>query len=310
MRIHSVMVLASLAWFLPAALCSVNAQTPSPPSFRYGTSYTFERLNASRSVDDEFDRGNLTLVANVYRPTKGDRREVVLFSHGSTGGWVTSPKEASGAPPLSVVEFFVSRGFTVVAPMRRGVGFSTGTYREECPFNAGEYTLAENTAVSTTGLEEARRDTGAVVNQIIFGKLVPTNSKILLVGISRGGFLSLITAGQRPELAKGVVNFVGGWLSISDKWPESENAARLRFQCDQLASAGKRARVPTVWVYGARDGFYSETVTRQFFRAFMEAGGQGDYVFVAEHPLPNGHNIANQLALWGSRVDQFLSELK
>ena len=301
----------ALAWLL-LLHASANAQTPSAsaPAFRYGTSYTFERVSARRMVDDKFDRGAVTLVANVYRPSKADRHEVVLFSHGSTGGWIASPKESSGAPPLSVVEFFVSRGFTVVAPMRRGVGLSTGVYREECPFHAGECTLAENTAVSISGLEEAIRDTEAIIDQVILGRLATANSKILLAGQSRGGFLSLVVAGRRPQVVQGVVNFVGGWLSISDQWPESENTARLQFQGAQLAATGKRALAPTVWIYGARDVNYSEIVTRGFFRTFTEAGGQGNYVFIADHTLPNGHNIVNQLPLWQDHVTRFLALLE
>lgn len=300
-----------LTWLAPIVLvATVNAQAPPwAPAFRYGTSYTFEQMNATREVNDEFDHGRVTLVANVYRPAKNDRHQVVLFSHESTGGWVRSPKESSGAPPRSVVEFFISRGFTLVAPMRRGVGFSTGTYREECPLSAGQCSVSENTSSGIAGLQEAIRDTDAVIDQIILGKLLPPNSKILLAGESRGGFLSLIMAGRRPEVFTGVVNFVGGWLAIADVFPASENATRMQFQGDQLAAAGKRARIPTVWIYAARDAFYSETVTRQFFKAFMEAGGRGDYIFVSEHPLRNGHGIASQLPLWGTRVDRFLAEL-
>jgi dienelactone hydrolase len=300
-----------LVWLTPIVVAAtVNAQIPPwAPAFRYGTSYTFEQMNATREVNDEFDRGHITLVANVYRPAKNDRRQVVLFSHDSTGGWVRSPKESSGAPPSSVVEFFISRGFTLVAPMRRGVGFSTGTYREECPLSAGQCTPSENTTLSISGLGEAIQDTNAVIDQIILGKLLPQNSKILLAGYSRGGFLSLVMAGRRSDLATGVLNFVGGWIGISDVYAVSENAAKMQFQIEQLAAAGAKARVPTLWIYAARDVFYSETVTRQFFNAFTNAGGRGDYVFIGEHSLQNGHGIASQGSLWSTRVDRFLGEL-
>jgi dienelactone hydrolase len=299
------------AWLASVFLiASVNAQTPPwAPAFRYGNDYTFERMSASRDVNDEFDRGQLTLVANVYRPVKDDRRRVVLYSHDSTGGWSVSPKETNGAPPPSIVQFFISRGFTVVAPMRRGVGMSTGTYREECPLSAGQCTSSENTTVSISGLGEAIEDTNAVIDQIILGKLLPQNSKILLAGISRGGFLSLVMAGRRPDLATGVLNFVGGWLGISDVYGVSENVAKMQFQTEQLASAGTKARVPTLWIYAARDVFYSETVSRQFFTTFTNAGGRGDYVFINEHALRNGHAIATQLPIWSTRADQFLAEL-
>jgi dienelactone hydrolase len=299
------------AWLASVLMItSVSAQTPPwAPAFRYGNDYTFERMSASRDVNDEFDRGHVTLVANVYRPVKDDRRRVVLFSHDSTGGWNVSPQEMNGAPPTSVVQFFISRGFTVVAPMRRGVGMSTGTYREECPLSAGQCTSSENTTVSISGLQEAIHDTDAVIDQVILGKLLPQNSKILLAGVSRGGFLSVVMAGRRPDLATGVLNFVGGWLGISDVYAVSENGAKMQFQTAQLAAAGAKARVPTLWIYAARDAFYSETVTRQFFKAFTGDGGRGEYIFISEHALQNGHNITTQLPLWSARADQFLAEL-
>jgi hypothetical protein len=81
--------------------------------FAWGRDYTFERMTATRAVNDAEDKGAIRLVAYVYRPVKNDRHKVVLFSHGSTGGLARSPKEAMDAPPVPVVSFFVSRGYTL-----------------------------------------------------------------------------------------------------------------------------------------------------------------------------------------------------
>jgi len=304
--------LRKLLWpFLLVIVPSAYCQTPPwAPEFRYGTSYAFEQMTATRQVNDKFDHGRITLVANIYRPVKNDAQKVVLFSHDSTGGWVRSPKESIPAPPPAVLEFFIAQGFTIVAPMRRGVGFSTGTYREECPLSAGQCTVGENTSVSIAGLQEAIKDTDAVIDQIILKKLRPRNSQILLAGISRGGFLSIIMAARRPALALGVLNFVGGWLSISDVFPASENTARSKFQEEHLNAAGKSMReIPTLWLYASRDIFYTEAVTRQFFKTFTAAGGRGEYVFVQEHALANGHQIATLLRHWQAPVNQLLTQL-
>lgn len=206
------------------------------PDFAHGVHYTFERMTATRTVRDAFDRGRITLVAYVYRPVGADRRKVVLFSHGSTAGWTVSPKEPF-EPPTSVVRYFTKRGYTVVAPTRRGVNESSGSYIEECEFQAGKCSLAENTALFDSGLREATLDSLAVVDQIIYGRLVPKNSTILLAGVSRGGFLSLVLAAERPRMAAGVFNFVGGWLSITDAWPAELNQRRLQLQTDRLTRA-------------------------------------------------------------------------
>jgi len=92
------------------------------------------------------------------------------------------------------MHFFVSRGYTLVATMRRGRGESTGTYVEECAFYLGECTLAQQIAMTHRSLREATLDTEAVIDQVV-GRLVPAGSKIILAGNSRGGFLSLMMAG-------------------------------------------------------------------------------------------------------------------
>lgn len=192
-----------------------------------------------------------------------------------TGGEIRSPKEPWEGPPLSIIRFFTRHGYTVVAPMRRGRAESTGTYVEECAIYAGACTLGEQTLMLDRTLAEATLDTAAVIDQVILGRLVPRDSRLLLVGVSRGGLLSLVMAGLRPKQVGGVVNFVGGWLSVSDKYPEADNQRRLSSQLARFTEAGRRSRAPSLWIYAARDELYEEATTREFFRVFREAGGVG-----------------------------------
>ena len=279
------------------------------PEFIHGRDYIFDRMVATRALYDAEDKGTIRLVAYVYRPIKNDRNEVVLFSHGSTGGMIRSPKEPSDWPPPSIVRFFVSRGYTLVAPMRRGRGESSGTYVEECAFYLDQCTLAQQVAMTDRSLREALLDTNAVIDQLILGRLIPRQSKIVVGGISRGGFLSLMLAGQRPEVVKGVINFVGGWHSVSDKYSSSDNQLRLDAQTVRLTQAAKRTSAPSIWIYAARDPFYNEATTREFFRSWREAGGQAEYIYVSDHSLPSGHAVASDPTLWGRQVDDFLKRV-
>ena len=121
------------------------------PEFVHGRDYTFERMEARRAVRDAEGTGTIRLVTYVYRPLKNDRREVVLFSHGSTRGMIRPPKEPGAWPPPSVMRFFVSRGHTLVAPMRRGRGESGGASVEECAFYLGRCTPARKVALTERG---------------------------------------------------------------------------------------------------------------------------------------------------------------
>ena len=158
-------------------------------------------------------------------------------------------------------------------------------------------------------VREAMLDTSAVLDQIVLRRLTPRDGKVLLVGVSRGGFLSLMVASERPQQVKGIVNFVGGWLSVSQKYPEADNTQRLEAQTNRLMRAAKETAAPSVWIYAARDPLYDEATTREFFRSYREAGGRGEYVFVRDHALPSGHNVASALPLWQSAVEAFLKSL-
>jgi len=291
-----------------AGAADVSGQALNP-EFVHGRDYTFERMEAKRKVSDAEDKSTIRLVTYVYRPLKNDRREVVLFSHGSTGGLSRSPKEPLEAPPAAVIRFFVSRGYTLVAPSRRGRGESTGTYVEECSVYIGQCTVADQLALGERAIREALLDTDAVIEQLILERLVPRESKILAGGISRGGFLSLILAGERPKLVKGVINFVGGWYGVTDRLLETENKRRMDDQSARLARAAKQTRAPSIWFYAARDPLYREGVPRELFRSWQDAGGQGEFVFFDDHSLPSGHVVASNAALWERQVDAFLKAI-
>ena len=66
---------------------------PDPSAFRNGVAYTFERESATRTVDDAYDRGVITLVVNVWWPIIVNRHQVVMFSHESFGGMIYDPRE-------------------------------------------------------------------------------------------------------------------------------------------------------------------------------------------------------------------------
>ena len=291
---------------------TVEAQTPpnAPlnPEWVYLRDYTFERMEAKREVHDAEENGTIRLVAYVYRPVKNDLREVVLYSHGSTASWTRSPKEQGDAPPVSVLRFFLSRGYTVVAPMRRGRGESSGTYVEECPVYAGRCSPADQVALGDRALREALQDTHAVIDQIVY-RIVPHGSKIVAAGHSRGGFLSLILAGERPQIVKGVVNFAGGWQAMNDRVTPEDHKHRVEVQTVPLSLAAKQAKAPSIWIYADRDPFYNEAGRQAILKAWRDAGGKAEYIFVTEHALPNPHAIPTNAAYWESQLDRFLKSL-
>ena len=281
---------------------------PLNPEWVYLRDYTFERMEATRKVHDAEDKGVIRLVTFVYRPVKSDRHEIVLYSHGSTAGWSRSPKEQGDAPAPAVLRFFLSRGYTVVAPMRRGRGESSGTYVEECPVYAGRCSPADQVALGDRGLREALLDTNAVLDQIVY-RLVPRNSKFIAAGHSRGGFLSLILAGERPEIVKGIVNFAGGWQATNDRVTPEDHKHRVEVQAIPLSRAAKQAKAPSIWIYADRDPLYNEAGRQGILKAWRDGGGKAEYILVTEHTLPNPHAIPSNASYWEAQLDTFLKSL-
>lgn len=303
--------LVAMAVIFAGAVGTASAQTPPMAnSFRYGSGYDFEVTTATRPVDDAHDRGSITLTVYVWRPLHTQSRKVAFFSHGSTGGGSIHPKEPIEFIPRPLIRYFVDRGYTVVMPMRRGLGSSTGTFFAECQFQSGQCSLADNRALASPSLEDAVADNSAVLDQVVLGRILPRDGKVLFTGISRGGLLSLRMASTRPENTAGALNFVGGWISMSDVWPADELEARREWHRQQLQEMARGIRVPTLWIYGSRDPFYSEVITRSLFDSYLQSGGKGQYLLIGNHTLPSGHNVGQAPELWERDVNSYLASIE
>jgi dienelactone hydrolase len=225
----------------------------------------------------------ITLEATIYHPSGDGPFPVVVFNHGSTGGNPAAVKVTRKADRQA--HFFVEHGFALVAPMRRGRGASDGFY--------GEGYGCDST-VLTSGVARAVEDVDGVVAWLGTQPWADT-SRLVMAGISRGGFLSVVYAGERPQRVKGVVNFVGGWTSERCEG----------FNASSFGRAGRDACVPMLWLYGDRDHYYGPASIRAYHDAFVKAGGRG-----ALHVYPReGHDLANFPDLWEATADTYLAGL-
>jgi hypothetical protein len=46
------------------------------------------------------------------------------------------------------------------------------------------------------------------------------------------------------------------------------------------------------------------------FEFFRQSGGVGKYIFISNHTLPTGHNVAQAPELWERDVAEFLASLE
>lgn len=141
-----------------------------------------------RQEEVTFKNGDVTLAGTLLIPaSKGKRRPALVFTHGS-------------GPVLREVMWglgylFAARGFVVLSYDKRGVGKSTGNWRE-----ASFEDLADD-AVAAARFLQARTDISA--NQIGFW------------GLSQGGWIAPLAASRFPDAAFAIA-LSGGGLSPAE----------------------------------------------------------------------------------------------
>jgi pimeloyl-ACP methyl ester carboxylesterase len=232
----------------------------------------------------------LTLEGTLFRPSADGVVPLLVFNHGSTGRGRGSPTETLTYP--EVARFFVERGIAVLVPMRRGRGASDGDYLERYDCDTG--TLS-------AGLDRAIEDMDAVMAFVSVQAWVD-RGRLLLGGMSRGGFLSIVYASMRPTGARGVIDMAGGWtVEVCDQ--------RVHFHASTLAGAGRSAKLPTLWLYSENDRNYGPAAVRAYHRAFTGAGGAAELHLFG----PIGHDghilLPRSVSVWAGAVDAFLQRI-
>src|ERR1043166_2798662 len=192
-------------------------------------------------------RTEASLETYVYAPGGTGPWPIVLLSQGAGGN---APKESTTWS--NEARYFISKGYVVIGTMRRGRGRSTGVSLESEEKNC-------DLASWDPGLDAAFRDVDAVID---YAKSLSyaDASRIVLVGMSRGGFLSIAYAaeGRSNANVRAVINFVGGWVAqAEDRCPSDFNLVRF-------ARYGAETDVPTLWLYGAGDRFYGDAAVQTY----------------------------------------------
>ena len=236
----------------------------------------------------------LTLEATLYRPAGPGPFPLVILSHGTS----RNPQQRVGRRLRYDAQSweFVSMGFAVVIPMRRGYGHSEGDYAEvEGPCDCSNFYEAG---------QESAKDLRATVEYVSTLPFID-RERLVLVGHSSGGLASLILASQGLPGVRGVINFAGGRGS---KQGMNCSPDRLVEAC---AQAGRTTRTPTLWIYSENDSYFPPWLAREMCGAFHQDGGRAEFIMLPPF-CEEGHFLFTDvrgLALWTPVVSRFLNEL-
>lgn len=246
----------------------------------------------------------MTLEVVVFKPLTvgaedpGTRYPTLVFHHGSTGNGSDPSLFGLTFVSKTVAQFFVERGWMVAFPQRRGRGSSDGLYDEGFNPDRSGYSCQADLALG--GADHALDDLDAITDWLRNRADVDT-TRLLVGGTSRGGILSVAHVARRPDVYRGAINFVGGWLG--------EGCGDYRVVNRVLFEEGAGFPGPTLWLYGANDSFYSLPYSRTNFDAYTGAGGMGTFDEIMRAPGRNGHFLINDPGLWETTMDEFLGQL-
>ena len=265
-----------------------------------GACIAFAERTVLRAPTPFMDAGArpVTLEVVLFRPVGSDEQRLptAVIHHGSTGDGSDPAQFALTFTSPAVTEYFVSRGWMVAYPQRRGRGQSDGLYDEGFLADRSAYSCEAETTLA--GAERALEDLDAIVDWLRMRADVDT-TRLVVSGSSRGGILAVAHVARRPDLYLGAINFVGGWLG--------EGCGDYRRVNEDLFVDGAAYPGETLWIYAERDSFYSLTHSRGNFDAFSAAGGLGTFAVLERAPGLNGHFVINDLDRWSPVVTDYLA---
>jgi dienelactone hydrolase len=236
---------ALLRLLLAATLCLIAAAHPAAAASIRDESVMVQKGKGLFSVQ---------LETRLYAPTGTGPFPLVVINHGKELG---DPHFQLASQYYGQALEFVRRGYAVVVPMREGFAGSGGFYpRGTCNIESNGLTQADD-----------------VLAAIDWAKTLPyvDGSRIVVIGQSHGGLVTIALGSLNPPGVLGLVNFAGG-LHF-DNCPGAQRNLVTAF-----GSYGHTTHVPSLWMYGDNDSLFPPPLVQQMLGAYNEAGGHAKLI--------------------------------
>jgi dienelactone hydrolase len=241
-------------------------------------------------------KGHYSLALTILRPRGDGPFGAIVLNHGVAEDARDRFLE-SATLVIQAASAFVSRGYVVVMPLRRGFGETGGTVAED----AGECSSPHY----GRGERAAARDVLAAYE---FARKLPyvDPERMILAGQSAGGVASLYAAAQQPPGLVAVLAFAagrGGNPALHPGLPCAAEALATLFQ-----DLGSSVRVPVLMYYAENDLYFGPAASRSWFQRLQAGGVEAEYVL--QPPFgENGHFLFGDtkgVELWLPTVERFL----
>ena len=242
------------------------------------------------------------LVTTVLRPAGEARRPLVVMNHGSPADSAQRPR-MERARYSTISSWFVSQGYVVALPMRRGYGETGGAWAEN-------YGKCDSPDYYGAGLQGAA-DIRATID-FMRGQPFVAPDRTIVVGQSAGGWATVALSSLNPPGVSGMVNFAGGrgghmklpGGGLGNCAPDALVQAAAKY--------GATARTPMLWIYTENDSFFAPALVKRMVAAYDAAGGRATFRPVGAFGR-DGHQLAGSESgapIWQPLVQNFLANLK
>jgi dienelactone hydrolase len=276
---------------LALLLCPVAADTAPPGLIQQNLMLPIVLPNGSQ----------VRLEAVVTRPDQPGRFPLVVLVHGTPRAIGEALRAAmaqqSPAVLLGPAIAFAQHGYAAVSIMRRGFGRSEGRFAEAL---SGTCDNRDYLAVGRIAAEDV---TGAVATLRVQPWVDP--DRVLLLGLSTGGFAVTAAAADNPSGVVGILNFAGGHGSAGPDRVCSPNHL-----VEDVAILGRTARVPALWIYSDNDHYIPAALGRSMFEAYVASGAPAQLRILPPFGV-EGHTMlaVGPAELWWPSVEGFLNGL-
>lgn len=241
---------------------------------------------------------NERILVRVCRPASEAPARLVIINHGSPPDPADRPRMQLSGCGNEAAHWFLSRGYVVAFPLRRGYGATGGRWAESYgPCDEADYFRA--------GLETAR-DINAAVDGLTTLPFVRPNGAVI-VGQSAGGWGTIAyNSVAHPKVAAFIVMAGGRGGHMRDKPNHNCHPERL---VEAAGRFGTTATTPMLWVYAVNDTYFNPTIARGLFQSFTASGGHTEF----EEPsrfAHEGHHLffgPGGSAVWGPIIGSYLA---
>jgi dienelactone hydrolase len=142
-----------------------------------------------------------------------------------------------------------------------------------------------------------------------YAKTLPfiDKDRIILVVNSAGGLAMIIASGMKaPGGVIAALNFAGGaGGGVRGRGRPCNEPAIRRV----AAKAGRRARLPMLWLYSQNDALWGADLPRQWHAAFAKGGGRAEFHMLPPIGEDAGHSLVDHVQVWRRVVDAYLAKL-